>query len=87
MLLLIELEIDIIMVKITYAPKDIISAYDLIGLHFMKTMFDMDYREMALSDESWLSDFCGCELTDDDWIKINEEYQSVGIFDASLWRL
>jgi hypothetical protein len=62
------------MVQITYASQDIISDYDLIGLHFMKNLFDMDYREMALSDESWLSDFSGCGLTDDDWIKISQEY-------------
>ena len=63
------------MVKITYASQEIISEHDLIGLHFIKTLFDMDYREMSLSDESWLSDFSGCGLSDEDWDIINKEYQ------------
>ena len=63
--------------QITYASQEIISDYDLIGLHFMKTVFDMDYREMMLSDESWLSDFSGCGLSDDDWLNINNQYQAL----------
>ena len=65
------------MVKITYASQEIISEHDLIGLHFVKTLFDMDYREMSLSDESCLSDFAGCGLSDDDWDRINKEYQTL----------
>lgn len=59
---------------ITYAAQELILDYDTVATHFMKTIFDMNYHTMALSDESWLSDFTGCGLTDEDFKCISNLY-------------
>ena len=51
--------------KIVYAPSDDIEDYEDIAREFLMGMFDVDYDECFISDESRLSDFAGCCFPED----------------------
>jgi hypothetical protein len=51
--------------KITYAEVYEIENYEDIAREFLKTMFDINYDECFISDESSLSDFATCCIPDE----------------------
>ena len=51
--------------KITYAETFEIESYEDIAREFLKTMFDVEYDECFISDESTLNDFATCCIPED----------------------
>lgn len=65
--------------KITYAGSNEIEDYEDIALEFLMTIFDVDYDECFISDESSLSDFAGCCVPDEYAAPLTmEAYQQLG---------
>jgi hypothetical protein len=51
--------------KIIFANTNNIEDYDTIARKFVKDMFDLNYDECFISDDSWLSDFSSCGMPDE----------------------
>ena len=67
--------------KITYAGSDEIEDYEDIAREFLMTIFNVDYDECFISDESSLSDFAGCcvpEEIDESKVSTMELLQDLG---------
>ncbi len=52
--------------NIVFGSSDNIDDYEYIARDFLKKIFDLNYDECFISDESALSDFAPCCLQDDD---------------------
>jgi hypothetical protein len=52
--------------RITFTPTDNIDDYEIIARDFLKKIFNLDYDECFISDESALSDFAMCALSEED---------------------
>lgn len=50
---------------IIMSPTDVIDEYDDIAREFLKSVFDIDFDECLISNESMLSDFSGCCLPEE----------------------
>jgi hypothetical protein len=66
--------------RITYAETLDIEDYEDIAREFLKNMFDIEYDECFISDESTLSDFASCCVPNDVAIETFtlQEYYSIG---------
>lgn len=51
--------------RIVMATSDNVDDYEDIARGFLKEMFDIEYDECFISDESTLSDFAGCCFPED----------------------
>jgi hypothetical protein len=51
--------------KFEFAESDVIEQYEDIARKFLQAVFDVDYDDVMISDESCLSDFAGCCIPPD----------------------
>jgi hypothetical protein len=64
--------------RIVFASDDNISDYDNIARDFFNRIFDMDWDDCFVSDESSLSDFAGCGMPEGmvENLNLDEYYQA-----------
>lgn len=60
--------------RITYAETDEIENYDEIARELLQEIFDIDYDDCFISDESALSDFATCCCPDEVGTTLEEAY-------------
>lgn len=66
--------------RIVYAPSDEVEDYDEIARDFLKRIFDINFDECFISDESSLADFAGCGMPEEyDTSELTiEQYYALG---------
>jgi hypothetical protein len=67
------------MANIVLAEQNNIDTYEIIGIHFFSAIFNMDWYEILVTDESRLSDFRFCGMEDNqenlDYLTLNQQYE------------
>ena len=54
---------------ITYADTSEIDKFDNIAADVLRRVFKLEFSQTLITDESWLSDFSGCCVPDDEPIE------------------
>ena len=72
------------MTDFTISGNSEISKYDSILIHFYYSVLNYDYRNGLFTDESSIYDMGGTGLSDDDYTRVADEYETISATDKDM---
>lgn len=62
--------------NIVMTDTDDIDRYESVAIHFLYHVLNLDYHSCFISNDSWLSDFTGCNSSDELYERSADEYEA-----------